>query len=66
MPRYLWLAGFSLVLGGVTFAAGAGTSGALWVMLAIGAAMALEGALRLQRFLRTHPIAEGSGEDQHG
>lgn len=65
-PRYLWLAGFSLVLGGVTFAAGANTSGALWVMLAIGVAMALEGALRLKHFLRTHPIVEDFGEDQHG
>jgi hypothetical protein len=58
MPHYLWLAGFSLLLGGATFAAGAKVEGAIWVMLGTGLAMASEGALRLKRFLRTHPVVE--------
>jgi hypothetical protein len=63
MPHYLWPAGLSLLLGGATFAAGAKVEGAIWVMLGTGLAMASEGALRLKRFLRTHPIAENRAED---
>lgn len=59
MPRYLWIAGLAMVLGGATFAAGAKAEGTIWVMLGTGVAMASEGTLRLKRFLRTHPVIEG-------
>jgi hypothetical protein len=62
LPHFLWLAGLSLLLGAVTFAARAKIDGVLWVMAGVGVAMALDGALRMKRFLRTHPVLEG----QHG
>jgi hypothetical protein len=58
VPQYYWFAGLSLVLGAVTFLAGAKIEGAIWVMVGDGAALALDGALRMSRFLRTHPILE--------
>jgi hypothetical protein len=58
LPHFIWLAGLALILGGLAFAAGAKIDGALWVMVGVGVAMALDGALRMQRFLRTHPIVE--------
>jgi hypothetical protein len=62
LPHFVWLAGLSLLLGAVTFAARAKIDGVLWVMAGVGVAMALDGALRMKRFLRTHPVLEG----QHG
>jgi hypothetical protein len=62
MPRYLWIAGLSLVLGGATFVAGAKQVGIMWVLAGVGLAMALDGALRMKRFWRTHPRIE----EQHG
>jgi hypothetical protein len=56
VPQYYWFAGLSLVLGGVTFFAGAKIEGAIWVMVGDGAGLALDGALRMRRFLHTHPI----------
>jgi hypothetical protein len=58
VPQYYWFAGISLVLGAVTFLAGAKIEGAIWVMVGDGASLALDGALRMSRFLRTHPILE--------
>jgi hypothetical protein len=58
MPQYLWFAGFSLLLGAVTFFAGSKLEGAIWVMVSLGVVMALDGAFRMKRFLRTHPILE--------
>jgi hypothetical protein len=60
LPRYLWLAGFSMLLGGATFVAGAKIDGALWVMTGVGVGMALDGALRMNRFLRTHPVGDAA------
>ena len=62
LPQYLWLAGLSLLLGAIAFYAGAKIGGAIWVMAAIGLALALDGAVRMKRFLRTHPVIE----DPHG
>lgn len=58
MWRYLWIAGLSLALGSATFAAGAKGEGVIWVMLGTGVALVLEGALRMKRFLTTHPVVE--------
>jgi hypothetical protein len=67
LPQYLWLAGLALLLGGVTFAAGSKIDGAMWVVAGVGLAMASDGAVRMKRFLKTHPsIEDQSGEDQHG
>jgi hypothetical protein len=62
-----WLAAFSLLLGGATYVAAAGAKGMLWVMLGIGAALALSGALRFRTFLKTRPIIETAAisEDHH-
>jgi hypothetical protein len=62
LPHFVWLAGLSLLLGAVTFAARAKIDGMLWVMAVVGVAMALDGACRMKRFLRTHTMLEG----QHG
>ena len=56
MWRYLWIAGLSLLLGAATFVAGVKGEGVIWVMLGTGVAMALEGALRVRRFLLTNPV----------
>jgi hypothetical protein len=66
-PHTNWLAAFSLLLGGVTYGAGAQAKGMLWVMLGVGMALALSGALRFRSFLRTRPIipADAIGEDHH-
>jgi hypothetical protein len=56
LAQYIWLAGLSLVLGGATLAAGAKIDGALWVMAGVGIAMALDGAMRMKRFVRTPPV----------
>jgi hypothetical protein len=61
LPHLIWLAGLAVLLGGLAFAAGAKIDGALWVILGVGVAMALDGALRMKRFLRAHPV-----EVQHG
>ncbi len=58
LPHFVWFAGLSLLLGGLTFAAGAKINGMIWVMLGIGLAMTLDGALRMKSFLRTHPVIE--------
>jgi hypothetical protein len=60
VQQYVWLSGLSLLLGAATFFAGLKIEGAIWVMVCDGVAMALDGAVRMRRFLRTHPIAEGS------
>jgi hypothetical protein len=66
LPQYIWLAGLALLLGAVTFAAGAKIEGAMWVMVGVGIAMASDGALRMKRFLRTHPVEAHHIGDQHG
>ncbi len=58
LPHLIWLAGWSLVLGAATYVTGAKTEGAMWVMVGIGVAMAVSGAIRLRSFLRTHPIIQ--------
>lgn len=62
MPRYFWVAGLSLLLGGITLAVGAKIEGGLWVMVGLGAAMVLDGALRMRSFLKNQPAVE----DRHG
>jgi hypothetical protein len=66
LPEYVWLAVLALLLGALAFAAGAHIDGMLWVMMGMGLAMASDGALRMKRFLRTHPVVEDHGEVQHG
>jgi hypothetical protein len=58
LPRFFWLAGWSLILGAVTYVTDARVEGVMWVMVGIGAAMAGSGAIRLRGFLGTHPIIE--------
>jgi hypothetical protein len=57
-PHMNWLGAFSLLLGVVTYVGGAQAKGMLWVMLGVGMALALSGALRFRNFLTTHPIIE--------
>ena len=66
-PHMNWLAAFSLLLGVGTYVAGAQAKGMLWVMLGVGSALALSGALRFRAFLRTRPIipTHAIGEDHH-
>jgi hypothetical protein len=69
LPYFNWLAALSLLLGVATLAAGAKIGGAMWVMGGMGVALATDGALRMQRFLKTHPIlSDGqslSGDHPH-
>jgi hypothetical protein len=58
LPHLIWLGVWALILGSATYFIGAEIEGALWVMVGVGAAMALSGALRLRVFLQTHPIVE--------
>ena len=55
LTHMLVLAAFSLLLGAWMCGTGAGPEGGLWVMVWLGAAMALTGALRVTRFLHTNP-----------
>jgi hypothetical protein len=66
LPEYIWLAVLALLLGVLAFAAGTHIDGMLWVMVGMGLAMAFDGALRVMRFPRTHPVVEDHGEDRHG
>jgi hypothetical protein len=69
LPYFNWLAALSLLLGVATLAAGAGIGGAMWVMGGMGVALATDGALRMQRFLKRHPIVSDgqslSGDHPH-
>jgi hypothetical protein len=58
LPHMLWLAAFSLVLGAWMYRIRAGVEGGLWVMLWLGGAMALTGAVRLRSFLKANPRTE--------
>jgi hypothetical protein len=62
LPHFLGIAGFSLLLGAVTFASGAKIDGAMWVTVGVGVVLASDGGLRMKRFLRNHPMAGA----QHG
>jgi hypothetical protein len=62
LPHFLWIAGMALLLGGVTFAAGAKINGAMWVFVGVGVVLSLDGAARMKRFVENHPIVEA----QHG
>jgi hypothetical protein len=66
-PHLNWLAAFTMLLGGVTYVAGANGMGMLWVMLGVGMALAVSGALRFRAFLKTRPIIQthSIGEDHH-
>jgi|HubBroStandDraft_6_1064221.scaffolds.fasta_scaffold594617_2 hypothetical protein len=66
-PHMNWLAAFSLLVGIATYVAGAQAKGMLWVMLGVGMALALSGALRFRAFLKTRPIIEihAIGEDHN-
>ena len=55
LPHLLGLAVFSLVPGAWTYWIEAGMDGTLWVMLSLGGAMAIAGALRLRSFLAANP-----------
>lgn len=55
-PYLLALAGAALVLGLVFGASRTGWDAVNWMFVALGAATAAVGALRLGRFIRTHPL----------
>jgi hypothetical protein len=57
-PHLNWLAGFSLALGAATKMAGAKTSGLLWVVLGVSAALVVSGTIRFRIFLKTHPVMQ--------
>jgi hypothetical protein len=57
-PHMLWLAAVSLLLGAWAYWIGAGSEGGLWVMLGLGAAMALSGGWLLRSFVKANPKAE--------
>jgi len=58
LPHLHWLAGWSLVLGAVADAMDAKIEGVMWIMVGVGATMAVSGAVRLKSFLQTHPIVQ--------
>jgi hypothetical protein len=55
LEHMVYLAAFSVILGAWMFRIGAGPQGGLWVMMWLGTAMALTGAVRLKRFLKANP-----------
>jgi hypothetical protein len=55
LEHMIYLAAFSLILGAWMCRIGAGPQGGLWVMMWLGAAMALTGAVRLTKYLKTNP-----------
>jgi hypothetical protein len=55
LEHMIYLAAFSLILGAWMCRIGAGPQGGLWVMMWLGTAMALTGAVRLKRFLKVNP-----------
>lgn len=55
LPHMLGLAAFSLLLGAGAYRINAGSQGALSVMVFLGVAMVLTGALRLRNFLKAFP-----------
>jgi hypothetical protein len=55
-----WLAAVSLLLGALTYWRGSGLEGALWMMVGLGAAMALSGAWLLIDFLKANPKSDVS------
>lgn len=55
LEHMVYLAAFSLILGAWMVRIGAGPQGGLWVMVWLGTAMALTGAVRLKKFLKTNP-----------
>jgi len=57
LPHMLWLAAFSLLLGVWIWRLRAGFDGGLWVMVWLGCAFVLSGALRLRSFLNANPRA---------
>jgi len=57
-PHLNWIGVLALLLGIVTYAAGANTAGMVWVLFGVGTAVALSGAVRFRNFLKTHPIVE--------
>jgi hypothetical protein len=57
-PHLNWLAGFSLLLGAVTYAAGVRELGLVWMMPGVGAALVVSGAVRFRIFLNTHPVIQ--------
>jgi hypothetical protein len=59
-PHLLALAGVALLLGLAFGAAKTGWEGMNWMLVGLGAAAALVGAIRLRRFLEKHPIQEQS------
>lgn len=56
-PHLSSLAGLSILVGSLTFTFRTGGSGPLWVMLVMGSALAVAGALRFGIFVKTHPLA---------
>jgi hypothetical protein len=57
-PRFIWLGGWALVVGTAAYYLAPGIEGGCWELIGIGMAMALSGAVRLKRFLKTHPVIE--------
>jgi len=57
LPHLLWLAAFSLLLGAWIWRLRAGFDGGLWVMVWLGGAFVLSGALHLRSFLNANPRA---------
>jgi hypothetical protein len=60
LEHMVYLAAFSLILGALMCRIGAGSEGGLWVLVWLGAAMALTGAFRLWKFLKDNPRAEAA------
>jgi hypothetical protein len=57
-PYLMIIAGASIVLGFVLGSTVQGWDGLNWLLVALGATTSLVGAVRLWRFVRTHPVAD--------
>jgi len=65
-PHMNWLAAYSLLLGAATYFMDARSAGMLWVMLGVGLALALAGAVRFRIFLKTRPIIQAHAISEDG
>jgi hypothetical protein len=60
LPHMIWLAGFSLALGALMYSLHRGFGESICgMMIGLGIAMALAGALRLSKFVASHPLTVG-------
>ncbi len=56
LPMYVWLAGASLVIGGLLYPFHLGMQSLHWLLIGVGAATTAAGFLRLRSFMKANPV----------